>query len=131
MKTKQIQKTNNSTTGLSDVYDFLKGLDLLEPVSGYEEMLEDSWNVEKTLNKKLGEYSIDIVLYARWEKDDIGYGELVDFSIEDVTVYDSQANEVLDTEDCLPYMNNPMYPTFEKEQKGQLLQMLTKLHPAV
>ena len=109
----------------------LKGLDLLEPVSGYEEMLEDTWNVEKTLTEKVGEYSIDIVLYARWQKDDIGYGELVEFSIEEVTVYDGEANEVLDTEDCLPYMNNPMYPTFKEEQKGQLLQMLSKLNKVV
>lgn len=127
------QQINNNTvnTNTNEVYDFLKGLDLLEPVSGYEEMLEDTWNVEKTLTEKVGEYSIDIVLYARWQKDDIGYGELVEFSIEEVTVYDGESNEVLDTEDCKPYMNNPMYPTYGEECVNQLRELFKGFNQAV
>ena len=126
MNTLLIHNNNNTDTSLDQVYEYLKGLDLLEKVSGYEEILEDSWNVDETIQKQVGDYWVDIKLYAFWKKDSTGYPELKEFLIEDVTVYKDKT-EVLDWADCVIHMNNPMYPSYGEECKKELGDMFKKM----
>jgi hypothetical protein len=104
-------KIDNLTPTLIQVTQYLNSLDLLEKVSGYEDFFKPSWTVKNIIEEQIGGYWVYISLFAKWEKDEIGYPELKEFLIEEATV--SQMNsegsiELMNTQDCIKYMNNPM-----------------------
>ena len=106
---------------LPQVHNYLISLDLLEKVSGYDEWTKKSWTVTHTIQEQVGEYWVDIELYAKWEKDTYESGpELVEFEVENVVV-SKDDEEIFGRADCVIYMNNPLQPSYKENTLGSML----------
>lgn len=103
---------------IPEIYKYLTEYKTYEKVFDYNPGSSSEWDVTHSSQEQVGSYWIDVELWAKWS-DESGEMEMVEFGIEDVVVY-KNGEQIFDREDCVPFMNNPMFPTYGKEVVHQL-----------